>query len=154
VKLLIMKFSPTSRHFVSLRSRYSPQQPVLKLSQSVISSLFGPDIHLSNLFSNTLRLSFRLSSVQIFISATCSQTLSVCNFVSLRSRYSSQQPVLKHSQSVISSLFGPDIHLSNLFSNTLSLCSSSQSKLKAKYYTHLKHLIIISFMLLYCSVLS
>jgi hypothetical protein len=29
MKLLIMQFSPTSRHFVSLRSKYSPQHPVL-----------------------------------------------------------------------------------------------------------------------------
>jgi hypothetical protein len=27
MKLLIMQFSPTSRHFISLRSKYSPQHP-------------------------------------------------------------------------------------------------------------------------------
>jgi hypothetical protein len=34
MKLLIMQFSPTSCHFISLRSKYSPQQPVLKDPQS------------------------------------------------------------------------------------------------------------------------
>jgi hypothetical protein len=33
-KLLIMQFSPTSRHFISLWSKYSPQCPVLKYPQS------------------------------------------------------------------------------------------------------------------------
>jgi hypothetical protein len=33
MKLLVMQFSPTSRHFVSLRSKYSPQHPVLKHPQ-------------------------------------------------------------------------------------------------------------------------
>jgi hypothetical protein len=28
MKLLIMQFSPTSCHFISLRSEYSPQHPV------------------------------------------------------------------------------------------------------------------------------
>jgi hypothetical protein len=28
MKLLIMQFSPTSRHFISLRSKYFPQHPV------------------------------------------------------------------------------------------------------------------------------
>jgi hypothetical protein len=35
MKLLIMQFSPTSCHFISLRSKYSPQHPVLKRPQSV-----------------------------------------------------------------------------------------------------------------------
>jgi hypothetical protein len=30
MKLLIMQFCPTSCHFISLRSKYSPQHPVLK----------------------------------------------------------------------------------------------------------------------------
>jgi hypothetical protein len=30
MKLLIMQFSPISRHFISLRTKYSPQHPVLK----------------------------------------------------------------------------------------------------------------------------
>jgi hypothetical protein len=30
MKLLIMQFSPTSCHFTSLRTKYSPQHPVLK----------------------------------------------------------------------------------------------------------------------------
>jgi hypothetical protein len=33
-KLHIMQFSPISRHFISLRSKYSPQHPVLKHPQS------------------------------------------------------------------------------------------------------------------------
>jgi hypothetical protein len=35
MKLLIMQFSPPSRHFISLRSKYSPQHPVLKHPQSM-----------------------------------------------------------------------------------------------------------------------
>jgi hypothetical protein len=35
MNLLIMQFSPTSCHFISLRSEYSPQHPVLKRTQSV-----------------------------------------------------------------------------------------------------------------------
>jgi hypothetical protein len=38
MKLLIMKFSPISRHFMSLRTKYSPQHPVLK-HPSLLSSL-------------------------------------------------------------------------------------------------------------------
>jgi hypothetical protein len=30
MKLLIMLFSPISHHFISLQTKYSPQQPVLK----------------------------------------------------------------------------------------------------------------------------
>jgi hypothetical protein len=30
MKFLIMKFSPTYRHFIPLRSQYSPQHPALK----------------------------------------------------------------------------------------------------------------------------
>jgi hypothetical protein len=36
MKLLIMQFSPTSGHIISLRSKYSPQHPVLKHPQSMI----------------------------------------------------------------------------------------------------------------------
>jgi hypothetical protein len=36
MKLLIMQFSPTSCHFISLRSKYSPQHPVLKHPQSIL----------------------------------------------------------------------------------------------------------------------
>jgi hypothetical protein len=36
MKLLIMRFSPISRHFISLRSEYSPQNPVLKHPQSIV----------------------------------------------------------------------------------------------------------------------
>jgi hypothetical protein len=35
MKLLIMQFSQTSCHFISLRSKYSPQHPVLKHPQSM-----------------------------------------------------------------------------------------------------------------------
>jgi hypothetical protein len=35
MKLLIMQFSPISNHFISLQSKYSPQHPVLKHTQSV-----------------------------------------------------------------------------------------------------------------------
>jgi hypothetical protein len=35
MKLIIMQFSPISRHFISLRTKYSPQYPVLKHSQSM-----------------------------------------------------------------------------------------------------------------------
>jgi hypothetical protein len=35
MKLLIMQFSPTSNHFISLRLKYSPQHPVLKHPQSL-----------------------------------------------------------------------------------------------------------------------
>jgi hypothetical protein len=36
MKLLIMQFSPTSHHFISLRSKYSPLHPVLIYLQSII----------------------------------------------------------------------------------------------------------------------
>jgi hypothetical protein len=35
MKHLIMQFSTTFRHFISLRSKYSPQHPVLKHPQSM-----------------------------------------------------------------------------------------------------------------------
>jgi hypothetical protein len=35
MKLLIMQFSPTSCHLISLPSNYSPQYPVLKNPQSM-----------------------------------------------------------------------------------------------------------------------
>jgi hypothetical protein len=35
MKLLIMQFSPTSHHFIPLRSKYCPQHPVLKHPQSM-----------------------------------------------------------------------------------------------------------------------
>jgi hypothetical protein len=35
MKLLIMQFPPISRHFTSLRFKYSPQHPVIKRLQSV-----------------------------------------------------------------------------------------------------------------------
>jgi hypothetical protein len=47
-----MQFSPTSCHVLSLRSKYYPQQPDLKHSQS----LLGPNIILNALISNTLSL--------------------------------------------------------------------------------------------------
>jgi hypothetical protein len=36
MKLLITQFSPTSCHFISLRSKHSPQHPGLKHSQSML----------------------------------------------------------------------------------------------------------------------
>jgi hypothetical protein len=36
MNLLFMQFSATSRRFIPLRSKYSPQHPVLKQLQSVI----------------------------------------------------------------------------------------------------------------------
>jgi hypothetical protein len=38
MKLLNMQFSPTSCHFFSLWSKYSPQRPVIKQLQSVLLS--------------------------------------------------------------------------------------------------------------------
>jgi hypothetical protein len=35
MKLLIMQFSPTSCHFISLQSKHFPQHPVLKHPQSI-----------------------------------------------------------------------------------------------------------------------
>jgi hypothetical protein len=35
-----MNFSPISRHFISLRSKYSPQHPVLKHPQSMSETKF------------------------------------------------------------------------------------------------------------------
>jgi hypothetical protein len=35
MKLLIRQFSPTSCHFISLRSKYCPQYPVLEHPQSM-----------------------------------------------------------------------------------------------------------------------
>jgi hypothetical protein len=37
MKLLVMQFSPTSCHFISLRSKYSPQRPVPKHHHSCSS---------------------------------------------------------------------------------------------------------------------
>jgi hypothetical protein len=34
MKLLTVQFSPTSRHFISLRSKYSPQHLTLKHTES------------------------------------------------------------------------------------------------------------------------
>jgi hypothetical protein len=35
-----MQFSPASRHFLPLRHKYSPQNPVLKHSQRFVSKYF------------------------------------------------------------------------------------------------------------------
>jgi hypothetical protein len=35
MKPLIMQFSPTTSHFISLRSKYSPQHPVLEHPQAM-----------------------------------------------------------------------------------------------------------------------
>jgi hypothetical protein len=39
MKLFIMQFSPTFCHFISLRSKYSPQHPVLKHPQPMFLPL-------------------------------------------------------------------------------------------------------------------
>jgi hypothetical protein len=39
-----MQFSPISRHFISLRAKYSPQHPVLKHPQSMRSFHFSIDL--------------------------------------------------------------------------------------------------------------
>jgi hypothetical protein len=39
MKLLIMQFYPASCHFILLRSKYSPQHPVLKHTQSAFFPL-------------------------------------------------------------------------------------------------------------------
>jgi hypothetical protein len=38
MKVVIMQFSPISRHFISLRIKYSPQHPVLQYPQSYVLS--------------------------------------------------------------------------------------------------------------------
>jgi hypothetical protein len=45
MKLLIMQFSPTSCYLISLRSKYSPQHPVLKLSVYVPPLLSETKFH-------------------------------------------------------------------------------------------------------------
>jgi hypothetical protein len=41
MKLLIMQFSPTSCHFIPLRSKYCPQHPVLKHPQVCLPPLMS-----------------------------------------------------------------------------------------------------------------
>jgi hypothetical protein len=41
-KLLIMQLSPPSQHFIPLRSKYSPQHPVLKHPPSMVLPKFPP----------------------------------------------------------------------------------------------------------------
>jgi hypothetical protein len=41
MNLLIMQFSPTSCHFISLRSNYSPELPVLENSQSMFTPIMN-----------------------------------------------------------------------------------------------------------------
>jgi hypothetical protein len=45
MKLLIMQFSPIPRHFVSPRTKYSPQHPVLKHPQSTLLPLVSQTFH-------------------------------------------------------------------------------------------------------------
>jgi hypothetical protein len=40
MKLLIMQFPPISHHFIPPRSKYSPQHPVLKHTQSMFLPKF------------------------------------------------------------------------------------------------------------------
>jgi hypothetical protein len=44
MKLLIMQFYSPSHHFISLRSKYSPQHPVLKHPQSGFSLNVGDQV--------------------------------------------------------------------------------------------------------------
>jgi hypothetical protein len=41
MKILIMQFSPIPRHFISLRSKYSPQHPALKSQDSAVGIASG-----------------------------------------------------------------------------------------------------------------
>jgi hypothetical protein len=52
-----MQFSPISRHFVSLRTEYSPQHPVLKHPQSMSITIYS-EINLS--FPQSLRIRFQI----------------------------------------------------------------------------------------------
>jgi hypothetical protein len=49
MKLLIMQVSPSSCYFLPIRSKYSPQHPVLTHPQSVVSPL-------THIIGNTLNL--------------------------------------------------------------------------------------------------
>jgi hypothetical protein len=42
MKLLIMQSSPASRHFLPLRSKYSPQHPVLKHRDTEFINIIQP----------------------------------------------------------------------------------------------------------------
>jgi hypothetical protein len=42
MKLLVMQFSPPSRHFIHLGSKYSSQHPILRHPQSILN-LKGSD---------------------------------------------------------------------------------------------------------------
>jgi hypothetical protein len=48
MKLLIMQFSPTSCHFIPLRSKYSPQHPVLKHPQYSTKKKWGTEANNSS----------------------------------------------------------------------------------------------------------
>jgi hypothetical protein len=56
MKLLIMQFSPTSCHFISLRSKYSLQHPVLN-TLSLFSCLNVRD-QVSHLYRTTVKFYF------------------------------------------------------------------------------------------------
>jgi hypothetical protein len=56
MNLLIMQFSPTSCHFISLRSKHSPQHPVLKHPQSIFLPYLLPCSQTPNPSSNTMAL--------------------------------------------------------------------------------------------------
>jgi hypothetical protein len=46
MKLLFVQFSPISYHFISLRSKYSPQRPVLRHPESGYSFSFRDQVSL------------------------------------------------------------------------------------------------------------
>jgi hypothetical protein len=64
MKLLVMQFPPISCHFISLRSKYSSQHPVLKHPQSVVV-LSDLNENL-NLLTNFHQILFRRTVVELF----------------------------------------------------------------------------------------
>jgi hypothetical protein len=56
MKLLIMQFSPISCHFIPLRTKYSPQEPVLKHRQSDTGRLIRQTFNAVNASNTDLQL--------------------------------------------------------------------------------------------------
>jgi hypothetical protein len=75
MKLLIMQFHPISRHFISLRSKYSPQHPVLKHPQ-----VFVPPLMSQNKFhtiENHRKYNFVYSTFYVFRQQTRRQNVTM-----------------------------------------------------------------------------